>query len=228
MTFYLKDSDQEYFSKFWVQERKYLSEVGGRLLTVDEANTHPFNDLLITGSKGIVGIDAMKPRLTHSYHYFCIPYELGEEIEEGLVPETIISQLINDNLKSAIFIASTDASFGCFGECFHTNEETIWNFSSSHLNTPFLIFDNEKKVFALIDYDLPLQIIGYKTHVLDSKDYIKSEVGRNGWDTVFERYSHYTNMPHLFNEYYKFLLPDKVVKFLDSIVIPPPVNCTQK
>ena len=114
MTFYLKDSDQEYFSKFWVQERKYLSEVGGRLLTVDEANTHPFNDLLITGSKGIVGSDAMKPRLTHSYHYFCIPYELGEEIEEGLVTETIISQLINDNLKSDPCCQSRRTKLGRF------------------------------------------------------------------------------------------------------------------
>lgn len=228
MTFYLKDSDQEYFSKFWVQERKYLSEVGGKLLTVDEANTHPFSDLLITGSRGIVGIDAMKPRLTHNYHYFCIPYELGEKVEDDLVPETIISQLINDNLEGTIFIASTDASFGCFAECIYTNEEIVWNFSSSHLNTPFLIFDDKKEVFALIDYDLPLQIIGYKTHILDSKDYIKSKVGRNGWSTVFDRYSHYTNMPHLFNEYYKFLLPEKVRRFLDSIVIPPPENCTQK
>ena len=30
-----------------------------------------------------------------------------------------------------------------------------------HLNTPFFIFNPDESVFALIDFDLPLQIIGY-------------------------------------------------------------------
>ncbi len=228
MAFYLQDSDQEYFSQFWSQEREYLDEVGARLLSVNEANIHSFSGLMIQGCHGIVGNEAMKPRLNHSYHYFCIPYELGEKIENELIPETIISQLINDNLDNPIFIASTDASFGCFSECLYINEEIIWNFVASHLNTPFLIFDDKKEVFALIDYDLPLQIIGYKDSILDNKKFIENRVGNSGWDTVFDRYSHYTNLPHIFDEYYDFLLPEKVVKLLNSMTILPPVNCSQK
>lgn len=226
MAFYLKDSDQEYFSKFWAEERKYLGKFGCILLTVDEANTHSFDDLVIKGCKGIVGSDAIKPKLSNDYNYFCIPYELGEKIEGGLEPETIISQLINNNLSEPIFIASTDASFGCFGECSYINEDIIWNFSSPHLNTPFIIFDGKKEVFAIIDYDLPLQIIGYRNDILDSEKYIKNAVGNSGWNTVFKRYAHYTNMPHMFDKYYKFLLPKKVVNLLESMTIQSPNDRT--
>lgn len=226
MTFYLKNSDQEYFSKFWTEERKCLAKFGCSLLTVDDANTYSFDDLVIKGCKRIVGNDAMKPRLSKDYNYLCIPYELGEKIDGDLEAETIVSQLINDNLDEPIFIASTDANFGCFAKCSYLNEEIIWSFFSSHLNTPFIIFDSKKEVFALIDYDLPLQIIGYKNSILDSEEYIKNKVGHNGWNTVFERYAHYTNMPHIFEEYYRFLLPEKVVTYLDSIVIPSSNNYT--
>ena len=222
MNFYLKNSDQEYFSKFWTQEREDLGKFGCRLLTVDEANTHSFDDLVIKSCKGIAGSDAMKPKLAKGYNYFCIPYELGEKIDGDLEPETIISRLINDNLDEPMFIASTDANFGCFGKCSYINEDIIWSFFSSHLNTPFIVFDSKKEVFALIDYDLPLQIIGYKNSIIDSEEYIKNKVGYNGWSTVFKRYAHYTNMPHMFNKYYRFLLPKKIVNYLDSIVIPSP------
>lgn len=228
MTFYLKNSDQEYFSKFWTEERKYLAKFGCRLLTVEEANTHLFDDLVIKGCKGIVGSEAIKPRLSKDYNYLCIPYELGEKMERELKPETIISQLINDNLNEPIFIASTDANFGCFAKCSYINEDIIWSFFSSHLNTPFIIFDSKKEVFALIDYDLPLQIIGYKNNILDSENHIKNKVGYDGWSTVFNRYAHYPNMPHIFEEYYRFLLPKAVVNILDSMVIPPLYNTTQK
>lgn len=228
MTFYLKNSDQEYFSKFWTQERKYLGKFGCRLLTVDEANTHSFDDLVIKGCKGIVGSDAIKPKLSKDYDYLCIPYELGEKMERELDPETIISQLINDNLDDPIFIASTDANFGCFGKCSYINEDIIWSFFSSHLNTPFIIFDSKKEVFALIDYDLPLQIIGYKKNIIDSRNYIKDEIGQIGWSTVFDRYSNYINMPHIFHKYYKSLLPEQVTEALNSMTILPLKNCNQK
>ena len=228
MAFYLKDSDQEYFSKFWAEERKYLGKFGCRLLTVDEANTHSFDDLVIKRCKGIVGSDAIKPKLSNDYNYFCIPYELGETIGEELVPETIISQLINNNLDEPIFIASTDANFGCFGKCPYINEDIIWSFFSSHLNTPFIIFDSKKDVFALIDYDLPLQIIGYKNNILDSENYIKNKVGYDGWITVFNRYAHYTNMPYILDNYYKFLLPKKVSDILNSMTVPHLRSCTQE
>lgn len=228
MAFYLKGSDQEYFSKFWMQERAYLSKVDAKLLPVNEANLHSFGDLITKGCTGVIGNDAIKPRLVESYQYFCIPYELGEKIERELVPETIISQFINDNLDDSIFIASTDASFGCFSKCCYINEEIIWNFASSHLNTPFLIFDDKKEVFALIDYDLPLQIIGYKNNILDSGNYIDDGILQTGWNTVFDRYSNYMNMPHIFREYYKFLLPAQVTKILNSMTIFPLIDSNQK
>ncbi|SUD90620.1 hypothetical protein [Psychrobacter phenylpyruvicus] len=211
MTFYLKDTDKEYFGKFWALQRKFLEDEGGRLLSIDEANTHPFDNLIEKGSKGITGASAMKPRLTQDYHYFCIPYELDDEVEGGIETDVIIKDLINTNLEAPIFIASTDPRLGCFGECSHIDEDLIWNFSSPHLNTPFIIFDNKKEVFALIDYDLPLQIIGYKNSISDTNNYIKNKVGQSGWNNVFERYSHYTNMPYIFKEYYGFLLP-KLIK----------------
>lgn len=222
MKFYSKNSDQEYFSEFWAPQKKFLEDEGGELLTTDEANMHPFDDLIVKGSKGITETDAMKPRLSEDYHYFCIPYELGEEIKDSLEPETIITNLINDNLETPIFIASTDASFGCFAKCQCINEDIIWNFASPHLNTPFLIFNEKKEVFALIDYDLPLQIIGYQHSIVDKHNYIANQVSQSGWDTVFDRYASYINMPHLFDEYYRFLLPKEVVKALESMVIAPP------
>lgn len=224
MTFYLQGSDEEYFSDFWASERAFLNSVNAKLLTVDEANTQPFDDLVLKGTEGVLGVEAMKPRLTTDYQYFCLPYELGEEIEKGLVPEIILSQLINENLAGAIYIASTDANFGCFGQISYLNADIIWNFASLHLNTPFLIFDRQKDVFALIDYDLPIQVIGYKNHIIDSGNYIKNNVGQSGWRTVINRHASYTNMRHIFDEYYRFLLPEEGHRVLDEMIIRLPNN----
>lgn len=96
------------------------------------------------------------------------------------------------------------------------------------MNTPFVIFDSKKEVFALIDYDLPLQIIGYKNNILDSENYIENKVGYDGWSTVFNRYAHYTNMPYILDNYYKFLLPKKVSDILNSMTVPHLRSCTQE
>lgn len=210
--YYLKNSDQEYFSEFWMQERKYLTEVGAKLLTVDEANNHPFNDLLNRG------INDTKPYLNTDYNYFCIPYELDEEIEgeSSLLAEKVISDLINENLLGKFYIASTDAELGCFGECNYIDEKIIWNFSSPHLNTPFLIFDDNKEFFALIDYDLPLQIIGYRKNIIDNNHYIENRVGQSGWNNIFDRYDHYNKLSYIFKNYYEFLLPKEIDSVLDS------------
>lgn len=222
MTFYLENSDKWYFSNKWEEERHELNEVDVSLLTVDNANAHPINELIVKGCSNNSSIEAMKPRLTEEYHYFCIPYELGEETEDGLEPETIISNLINDNLKNSIFMASTNPELCCFGECEYLDEEIIWGFSSQHINTPFLIFNDEKEVFALIDYDLPLQIIGYKKTITDNNGYIENNTGKMGWENIFKKYNRYPNMPHIFKEYYKFLLPSDVVHILESTIIPSP------
>ncbi|MBE0442958.1 hypothetical protein EI164_12985 [Psychrobacter sp. FME13] len=222
MTFYSENSDEWYFSDNWRKERHELNQVDVTLLTVDKANTHPISELVIKGCSNNYNTESMKPRIIEDYHYYCIPYELGEEIQDGLEPETIISKLINDNLRNPFFIASTNPKLCCFGECSYINDDVIWGFSSQHIDVPFLIFDDKKEIFALIDYDLPLQIIGYKKNIIDNNDYIKNKVGQTGWNNIFNKYSRYSNMPYIFKEYYKFLLPKNVASFLDSVEIPAP------
>lgn len=74
------------------------------------------------------------------------------------------------------------------------------------MNTPFLIFNQDADIFALIDYDLPLQIIGYKPHLKVEIEHY--DVIQQGFNDVMQRYGSYTNMPNLFRTYYDFLLPE--------------------
>ena len=64
------------------------------------------------------------------------------------------------------------------------------------------------------DFDLPLQIIGYKHDIIDSHGYICENIGVEGWQTIFRRYGSYVNMPMFFKQYYYFLLPEIVKKYL--------------
>ena len=49
------------------------------------------------------------------------------------------------------------------------------------------------------------------------EDYIKSNIGQDGWETIFMRYIKYKNMPYLFNKYYSFLLPKNINHYLNTL-----------
>lgn len=201
MKYYISGSDTYYLeSSRWVEERDFLMNNECRLLNVDEANQF---DLTIFFKKND---DDIKPNLDKNFKYFIIPYELDDCIVGDLSADEIIIGLISDNLKSNIYLASTDKDKCCFVECKEINEDILYNLYSNHINTPFVIFDKNKNFFSLVDFDLPIQIIGYKGEVLDKNEFISNRVSQLGWLDLFKRYGHYTNLRYIFEKYYKSLL----------------------
>jgi len=47
-----------------------------------------------------------------------------------------------------------------------------------------------------------------------SHGYIRENIGVEGWQTIFRRYGSYVNMPMFFKQYYYFLLPEIVKRYL--------------
>lgn len=202
--FYINNDSNHYYhnNEVWGRERDWINEFNGRLLSFQQANQLNISQFISKNKND------EKPRLNHHYNYLTIPYELGEEMGNNQIPDMVICDLLNQHLKSKpTYLASSNPeeccviSFNC-----SLNDDLICIPYSSHINTPFLIFNENADIFALIDYDLPLQIIGYKPHLnIQIDDY---DVIQNGFNDVFERYGSYTNMKNLFKTYYDFLLPE--------------------
>lgn len=72
---------------------------------------------------------------------------MNDRIVGNLSADEIIIGLISDNLKSNIYLASTDKDKCCFVECKEINEDILYNLYSNHINTPFVIFDKNKNFF---------------------------------------------------------------------------------
>ncbi len=213
MTFYLPNSDKDYLiSDYWEEERKFLSLDNSRLLNREEANRYNLSTFFTKE------MNDEKPKLNTIYKYYCIPYELDDVITEKLKASNVILELLNDNLNHEIFLASTDNDKCCFVSCGDTFTENImFTPCRTHTNTPFIVFDVYSRCFALIDYDLPLQIIGFRDVLIDSNSYLTNCYISEGWYTVFQRYSSYSNMPNLFKRYYYFLLPKMIQKKIKTI-----------
>lgn len=199
--FYIKGSDEHYFGSFWEGERKALLEEFSSLITREEANELHVEDMFFKEQTDD------NPRLNRSYNFFAIPYELDDDVAfNGRVLIESIIDLVNSHMKSDVYCASTDRDKCCVVRCRRLSEEIIWSISSGHLNTPFIVFDKQKDFFLLYDYDLPVQIVGYKDGVMDEvevdawKEFFVEE-----WPNVLKKYASYTALPSLMKEYYDFI-----------------------
>ncbi|MBK3393092.1 MULTISPECIES: hypothetical protein [Psychrobacter] len=209
MNFYEPNSDEYYLeSDEWATDRQMLVKENCDLLKVEQANQFNLEHFFVKGNNDI------KPTPNQNFNYFTLPYELGDELDNGLDAGDICMKIIEENLKGDILIASTDRDKCCFIQCSTVNESVIYQLGQIHINTPFIIFDNTQDLFLLIDFDLPLQIIGYKHDIIDSHGYIRENIGVEGWQTIFRRYGSYVNMPMFFKQYYYFLLPEIVKRYL--------------
>lgn len=186
-----------------------IANEGCDLLNVIQANQFNLEHYFVKGDNDV------KPKLNQDFDYFILPYELGDDLDNGLEAGDICMKIIEENLKGDIFIASTDSDKCCFIKCPTINEDVIYHLGQIHINTPFIIFDNTQNFFLLVDYDLPLQIIGYKYNIVDNHNYVRDNIGAEGWQTIFERYGSYVNMPMFFKQYYYFLLPEMIKKYVD-------------
>lgn len=210
MKFYKPDSDKYYLeSDYWATDREMIANEGCDLLNVIQANQFNLEHYFVKGDNDV------KPKLNQDFDYFILPYELGDDLDNGLEAGDICMKIIEENLKGDIFIASTDSDKCCFIKCPTINEGVIYHLGQIHINTPFIIFDNTQNFFLLVDYDLPLQIIGYKYNIVDNHNYVRDNIGAEGWQTIFERYGSYVNMPMFFKQYYYFLLPEMIKKYVD-------------
>ncbi len=206
-TFYIEGSDEFYFGEFWEPNRIALQKQQAAMLPREDANQLRIGDLL----RKSVG-DA-KPDLNRDYDYFAIPYELDDDVHfhERKLTDRIID-LINANLPNEKFFASTDQNKCCVVRTAMFNEEMLWAAASGHLNTPFVIFDEKKDFFMLLDYDLPIQVIGYKEGCLPFKEvenwknFLSQE-----WPTVLKKYKNYQNLQNLVERYYPFIELPKIV-----------------
>ena len=210
MKFYKPDSDKYYLeSDYWATDRELIANEGCDLLNVIQANQFNLENYFVKGDNDV------KPKHNQDFDYFILPYELGDDLDNGLEAGDICMKIIEENLKGDIFIASTDSDKCCFIKCPTINEDVIYHLGQIHINTPFIIFDNTQNFFLLVDYDLPLQIIGYKYNIVDNHNYVRDNIGAEGWQTIFERYGSYLNMTMFFKQYYFFLLPEMIKKYVD-------------
>ncbi|ATR79854.1 hypothetical protein [Moraxella osloensis] len=201
MIYYKPNSDIYYLeSDYWTEERDFLLSHQCRLLNVNEANMFNLGNFFQKND------DDIKPILNSDFHYFMIPYELDDEIIDDLSASEIILSLISENLHNKIYLASTDSDKCCFIECNNLDEDILYNLYNTHINTPFIVFDEDANFFALIDFDLPIQIIAFKKNIIDSYNFISNNIGQKGWDDLYQRYSSYINLQPIFNKYYKPLL----------------------
>lgn len=202
MNYYLDSSDTYYLeSEYWSEERDFLKKNQCELLSRNEANNFNLSDFFKKNDTDI------KPILKQDFKYFILPYELDDCIGNSLTADEIIIKLISENLKNNIYIASTDKDKCCFIECKSTiTEDIIYSLYGVHINTPFIIFDGDKKFFLLIDFDLPIQIIGYKDDIIDSNNFISNQIGQSGWSDLFLRYRSYVNLKNIFTNYYEQLM----------------------
>lgn len=202
MNYYLDNSDTYYLeSEYWSEERDFLKNNQCRLLNRDEANEFNLSNFFKKNDTDI------KPILRRYFEYFILPYELDDYIDSDLTTDEVIIKLISENLKNNIYIASTDKDKCCFIECrLPITEDIIYNLYRSHINTPFIIFDTDEKFFVLIDFDLPIQIIGYKDSVIDGNNFISNQMGQSGWSDLFSRYRSYVNLKNIFINYYEPLI----------------------
>lgn len=201
--FYEKNSDEFYKnSRFWKQERSFMAKENSKMLSVSEANRLRVDELFLKAK------DDIKPRLNLDYEYVIIPYELDDKIVfEGKELVDHFVNIVNSNLSSEKkYIVSTDSDKCCAFEfsCFNSN--IIWNLSVPHLNTNFIVFDDKKHFFALIDYDLPLQIIGFKKDKVPDFDHNKwINYFCEQWEDVQKKYRIYINLLPIIEEYYPFV-----------------------
>jgi hypothetical protein len=200
-TFYIEGSDEFYFGEFWEQNRIALQKQEADMLSREEANQLKIGDLF----RKSVGDE--KPNLNRDYDYFAIPYELDDDVyfKERKLKDCIIN-LINTNLHNEKFFAATDDDKCCVVRTAIFNEEILWAAASGHLNTPFVIFDEKKDFFMLLDYDLPIQIIGYKKGYLPLKEVEQwKNFFHKEWPIVLRKYKNYQNLQSLVERYYSFI-----------------------
>lgn len=205
-TFYIEGSDEFYFGDFWEQNRIALQKQEAAMLSREEANQLRIVDLF----RKSVGDD--KPNLNRDYDYFAIPYELDDDVyfKECKLIDCIIN-LINTNLHNEKFFASTDDDKCCVVRTAKFNEEILWAAASGHLNTPFVIYDEHKDLFMLLDYDLPIQIIGYKKGCLPLKEVEQwKNFFHKEWPIVLRKYKNYQNLQSLVERYYSFIELPKI------------------
>lgn len=210
MSFYLPNSDDYYLNSiFWKSEKNYLLSQHCKLLNTSQANNYDFDRFFIKNEADV------KPRLSQEYNFFSLAYELDDEVNNALLVDNIIINLINDNLHNDVLLCSTDPDKCCVIQSHSVTKDIINTLVSPHLNTPFIIFNESSDFFVLIDFDLPLQIIGYKNEIIDKNNYVDNKVGEDGWNNVFQRYASYTNIPNILKEYYSFLLPKNILESLE-------------
>lgn len=161
--FYTTSDEYYQFNSTWQTERNSLLRNNAKLLNINEANQLNIQQFIEKKQ------NSDKPYLKQGYHYLTFPYELDDEVfpeDETFNIGILISTTLNLYMANKpIYIVSTDVEKCCVIESYLLNEDILHIPSFSHMNTPFLIFNEQADIFALIDYDLPLQIIGYKPHL---------------------------------------------------------------
>lgn len=202
--FYSENSDELYRSFIWEGERKALENNGAILLSVDQANRLDIDEFF-SRSEGDI-----KPVLSRTFDYFALPYELDDQLlleaRKGSSCIDAVVEIIGEYFREP-YIASTDADSCCVVRAKSLNADVIWSLFSGHLNTPFIVFDETRLTLVLIDFDLPIQIIGYRGNsVARDKAPLWRKHFSETWPDVVKKYRHYENLPDIVRSYYDFIL----------------------
>jgi hypothetical protein len=199
--FYYPRSDRAYFGKWWQRERVALERLNVTLLPVAEANRLGMQELVSSSAA------ELKPFLSPEYSYLAFPFELDDDIEyEGSFLFHEMERIINLKISGIKHLASSDRDKCCVAKFETFALEILFTLAAGHLNTPFVLLDETKDVFFLLDLDFPIQIVGYRngafsdTEVTQWNGYLKSS-----WTVMRNTYIHYKNLIPIADKYYPFL-----------------------
>ena len=137
MNFYEPNSDEYYLeSDEWATDRQMLVRENCDLLKVEQRRIN----LICEHFFMLKVITILNLRLIKILIISRLPYELGDELDNGLDAGDICMKIIEENLKGDILIASTDRDKCCFIQCSTVNESVIYQLGQIHINTPFIHF----------------------------------------------------------------------------------------
>lgn len=155
-------------------------------------------------------LEKISRSLSGAYDFFALPYELDDFLTyDGCEVEcsSVVVGLCNEYLGKEKYVASSDQEKCCVAKVDEFDDSVLWCFSAGHLNTPFLVFDDSGLFFALVDYDFPLQVFGFKEEWEGGKEFgVCRDWAKSEWEIVKDRFSADDVTANILSNEYRFII----------------------
>ncbi|MEX3010525.1 hypothetical protein [Hoeflea sp. TYP-13] len=167
--FFRQDSLTRYMTEdFFRDDRDKLEALGGRFLTVSEANEihhQLFFDSLISSQESEHSNFECLPRFDADFVNNPIPFDVANHEDHsvgGKSLEAIVKKHVKNNFAKTKYLFSGDPRH-CFALQFEEfTHDILWVIYGSNLNTPFILFDKMFDKCFNFHFDLNISIYSRK------------------------------------------------------------------